>query len=189
MTWSFTQCFKRVASFFAPQRNRGRNGYSLSFLFSKGGLFELEGLVPLRFSRITLTDFFLLVISTIGVWLGLTIELDQEVLHIDSLLRGAASINLENDRKDKSPEIFRIPPSYRGGWHWQALLRLLDRSILGLSCGIFSHIYLGPPLDIIVFYRVQRGRTWLQHRTILCWIVIQGAPNCAPTNPSFNLTY
>lgn len=41
--------------------------------------------------------------------MGLAAELDLDVLRIDSLVSGGASISLENDEKTDSPWIFFIP--------------------------------------------------------------------------------
>lgn len=56
-------------------------------LFSIDGLFKLEYLVPLSLSRVASIGLFLNVGRVIGVWLGLTSELDLVVLRINSFVR------------------------------------------------------------------------------------------------------
>lgn len=78
---SFTHCSKRAAASFTPQGNRGRTGYSFGSLFSKDGLFELEGLVLLSFSKVMTTGLFFGASQTVIIRLGLTAALDLEVVH------------------------------------------------------------------------------------------------------------
>lgn len=56
---SFTQYSRRAEAFFMPHGNVGRVVYWLVPYFSKDGLLELEGLAPVPFSRVAMTDPFL----------------------------------------------------------------------------------------------------------------------------------
>lgn len=71
-----------------------QNGYSLDSFVLKGGLFELEGLA-LYPSRVETIGLFIGAGQIMATWLGLTAELDLEILYIDLLVQRGASINLE----------------------------------------------------------------------------------------------
>lgn len=86
-----------------------QEGYDIGYYFGALGLFKLVGLFPLSLSRFATIDLFLLVDH--GGWLAT--ELDIEVLR--SLMPRSASINLENDEKDKFSR--NIPPTCPGDKH------------------------------------------------------------------------
>lgn len=69
----------------------------LSFL-PKAGFFELKGLAPLPTISLLLDAVWVMRPSRLA-------ELDLEVLLTNLLVRGAASINLKNDGKDRFLEI------------------------------------------------------------------------------------
>lgn len=56
--WSFTVHSKRDGAFFTPQGNGGKTRYSFVALLN-AWLFNLEGLVPLILSKVTITGVFL----------------------------------------------------------------------------------------------------------------------------------
>lgn len=55
-----------------------------------------------------------------GLGLGLTAEVDLEVLHTDLLVQRVASINPKNMKRTNSSEILYTPPSCHSGRHQQA---------------------------------------------------------------------
>lgn len=64
--------------FFMATRNSGKMGNCL------GSFFELDGVAPLPFSRVATKGLFLGAGWIIGLILGLTAQLDLEVLHTKS---------------------------------------------------------------------------------------------------------
>lgn len=70
---------------------------------------------PIPFSRVATIDLFLSTNQTMGMWLGLKVELNHEDLC--NLARRPASVNLEKDVKDKFSKSVYTPPSCHEGKH------------------------------------------------------------------------
>lgn len=86
-------------------------GIPLSSLFSKDGLFELEGMVSRGISTIGL---FLGADQTIRRWSGLEVVLDLEVMPTNPLVHWVASISFRMTRKTNAPRTFYILASCLG---------------------------------------------------------------------------
>lgn len=97
MTWSVTHRLKRAVIFFLQSRNGGKICYYVGSFLPKAGFYELEGLAPLPFLRVKTFGPFLGVSQIMGPWW--LVELDLEILLTNSLVQGAASINLKNEGK------------------------------------------------------------------------------------------
>lgn len=82
-------------------REGGKTGYPFDSLFSKLDLFGLDGLTSLASLPTTNIGLFFGVGAPAKAWLGLVLVLKLEDLRTDSLVRQAASINLEKEEKDR----------------------------------------------------------------------------------------
>lgn len=80
---------------------------------------------------------FLSACRTKGVWLGLTVELDLEVLHADSLVQRANSISLEIEAKDK----FSKNLLYSSIMSWRQMLTRTSSSLKHSSPGLSHEIF------------------------------------------------